>query len=600
MQLLNHSALLNMLGWSLFNSLWQMSLMWLLYFIITNGGKNFSATVKHSIALILLSIGSVWFFISLATNYFDHHFSGRLIIASHIFSDKDPSFLISAKHLTNYSLPYIALAYMLAIVFLMMRYFKNYFSTQHLKQTGLQKAPAELKFFIENISATLPIKKKISVWLSSAIQSPMTIGFLKPVILIPLATINHLSTQQMEAVLLHELAHIKRNDYLVNLMAALIETVFFFNPFALLLVQSIKKERENSCDDMVLQFQYDPCAYASALLSLEKTRQNYPDLAMAAVGKSNKLLLQRVKRITNQKSIDNKNPRFIFFALFALISFFAALIPQQNHIAKFVQDKNHGLQSIKPLKSRQINYTTIFFVNKKKEKVLFNPKERVDVNNIKKDKPDNEPVFELFANNNLGNEVDAGNIIQGAAAEPVEYSITLPEKPAPPANISLNNYPFVPSTSFSYKEIEDTAVPKLLPVDAEKEAKLSMEKASEAISKIDLKKIEREIKTNNRDLDIAKLQNEILKSLRDLDWDEINPGQASALDEANEKRMRNDLQVQLQALQNIQYKDLQKAQQLQQKIIRQQLKLQQAAIKKQRGLMRQAEEIKRKIKVVYI
>lgn len=605
MHLLNQSALLKMLGWALFNSFWQMSLMWLLYIVITSSGiKKISANAKSNLALLLLGSGSLWFFTTIAINCFHHDYSNGAIIASNIFLNNPMSFLYSWKQGISNLLPYCSLAYLSALGFLLFRYLKFYGHSQHLKQVALHKAPVELRIFVENLVARIGIHKMVRLWLSSAIQSPMTIGFLKPVILIPLATINHLSPQQMEAVLLHELAHIKRNDYLLNLMVAFAEIIFFFNPFSLLLIHTIKKERENSCDDLVMQFRYDPCAYASALLSLEKARYDQK-LAMAAVGKNNKMLLQRVIRITGQKKVfQDSSRKFILMALIAVTAAFTALVQPQLIVAKTTAHSR--LAEVKKINSPELQQLSYIITksssNKKEEGAPGKPKAGRHENSIYSKKSSAENDFELVSNHVQDDIEENGNVNQAIAAEPREYSITLSATPAPPAKIALQNYPYVPGASFSYKEIEDTSVPKemLSQLDAEKDAKLAMEKSLKAINKIDWIKIGKEINISRKDLDIEKLQNEIRKSLRDLDWDKINKEVTDDADETDEKRMRQDLQVQLQALQNIRYKDLQKANQLQQQIIQQQLKLQQAAIKKQQELMRQVEEIRKKIKIVYI
>ena len=105
----------------------------------------------------------------------------------------------------------------------------------------------------------------------------------------------------MEAIILHEISHIKRNDYLVNLFVSLIETILFFNPFVVLLGKIIKKERENCCDDFVLQYQYDRHSYASALLVLEQSREQQFRLALTATS-GRKQLLFRIKRIMEVKN----------------------------------------------------------------------------------------------------------------------------------------------------------------------------------------------------------------------------------------------------------------------------------------------------------
>ena len=99
----------------------------------------------------------------------------------------------------------------------------------------------------------------------------------------------------MEAVILHELAHIKRADYLFYLLQCLIEKVFFFNIFSRMLNNIIERERENACDDWVLQFKYNSYHYAEALLKLGKLQTS--SLAMAVSGKKENMLLYRIKRL---------------------------------------------------------------------------------------------------------------------------------------------------------------------------------------------------------------------------------------------------------------------------------------------------------------
>jgi hypothetical protein len=106
----------------------------------------------------------------------------------------------------------------------------------------------------------------------------------------PLAAINHLSPSQVEAILLHELSHIRRFDYLVNFIINVIRVVLYFNPFAKAFVRIVETEREKSCDEMVLQFQYDTHDYASALLTLEKVSRQNKILVLAAAGHREDLL----------------------------------------------------------------------------------------------------------------------------------------------------------------------------------------------------------------------------------------------------------------------------------------------------------------------
>src|SRR5690606_41277022 len=126
--------------------------------------------------------------------------------------------------------------------------------------------------------------------------------FVRPFVLCPLAYVNRLSNDQVEAILPHELAHVKRHDFLCNLIKVVIETLLFFNPFIWALSKVIAREREHACDDRVLQQLGTPMHYARALVELEELRMNRaPALSMAATGAKNQLF-QRIKRMTNMDS----------------------------------------------------------------------------------------------------------------------------------------------------------------------------------------------------------------------------------------------------------------------------------------------------------
>ncbi|MEO8795885.1 MAG: M56 family metallopeptidase, partial [Daejeonella sp.] len=150
----------------------------------------------------------------------------------------------------------------------------------------------------------LELGKSVMLFFSKTILVPLTVGFVKPVILFPAAMLNHLSIEEVESILLHELAHIKRNDYGLNLFQRIMEIILFFNPAAWLLAKDIKREREFCCDDLVIGKNINPRIYASALASLASNRENI-SLALSANGTGNYPLLNRIQRITTMKSLNN-------------------------------------------------------------------------------------------------------------------------------------------------------------------------------------------------------------------------------------------------------------------------------------------------------
>jgi beta-lactamase regulating signal transducer with metallopeptidase domain len=154
---------------------------------------------------------------------------------------------------------------------------------------------------IQQLANSLAIKQTISLLESGLTKVPMVIGNLKPVILMPIGLLTALTTAEVEAILVHELAHIKRRDYLVNLLQSLMEIVFFFNPAVLWVSQLIKAERENCCDDLALAQSSNKVNYIRALVSCEEYQQSVPAYAMAFPGGKSSLF-DRVKRIAGNRN----------------------------------------------------------------------------------------------------------------------------------------------------------------------------------------------------------------------------------------------------------------------------------------------------------
>lgn len=196
---------------------------------------------------------------------------------------------------------------------------------------------------MQKVAAQMGIRKPVHVWVSEFITSPVTIGFLKPVILVPLAAVSHLSLQQMESVLLHEISHIRRHDYLINLAINIIKTVLYFNPFVKAFVQIVEKEREKSCDEMVLQFQYDSHEYATALLTLEKVNQQDHSFVMAAAGRKNDLLhrIELIMGVQKKKTISFNKLAGIAVGLLCIIAANAFMISGQNKRQQQTAFSNH-------------------------------------------------------------------------------------------------------------------------------------------------------------------------------------------------------------------------------------------------------------------
>lgn len=284
--------ILQAIGWALLHSLWQMALLWVLFRFIISTFTHLKPSQKTTLASVFIIGGFVWFVVTL------------ICLLNNILPQT--GFHTSFTGINSYLqkiVPSFAVIYFVLLFIPVSRFIKNYRYVGAIRNFGLSKPSPEWRIFIKRIAAQMGIKKTVQVWLSAWVTSPVTVGFFKPVILLPLAAINQLTPQQVEAILLHELAHIRRHDYLLNIIIRIVKTVLYFNPFINALTKEIEKEREIHCDEMVLQFQYNAFEYADALLTLEKEASSYQYMALAAAG-NNHHLLHRVKLILGQK---NKN-----------------------------------------------------------------------------------------------------------------------------------------------------------------------------------------------------------------------------------------------------------------------------------------------------
>ncbi len=307
---MNQLTFLQSLGWALINSLWQMALLWAVYQLVILSFKKLRSAHKTSLAILLTFSGFAWFIYT----FFVSQTSGSSSINT--FNNSGVIDNNSWNYFTVNILPYAAVVYLLILMAPLWQFIRNYRFVQFIRTSGLKKIDVDWRMYVKKTAAAMGITREVKIWLSEWVTSPVTIGYLKPIILLPIAAMNNLTPHQVEAVILHELSHIHRYDYFLNLILSFIKTILYFNPFVKLLVKSIEKEREHSCDEMVLQFQYKPGEYASALLRLEQTRQR--QMVMAAAGK-NADLLHRIESILGMRNKGWNPLRQLSFALFTMM-----------------------------------------------------------------------------------------------------------------------------------------------------------------------------------------------------------------------------------------------------------------------------------------
>ncbi|MDB5089067.1 MAG: hypothetical protein JWR09_3061 [Mucilaginibacter sp.] len=295
------------LGITIIHSLWQGLLIYFALRLALMFSGQLSASKKYVFAVISLFAITGWFGYTLINEINIYNWlavaPSKLSVLPLLtelpsgisqFNDQTVRYYYSIEEY----LPYIAAIYVAGLLFNTGRLILARKKINAIKQNlGIDNA---LQQTVNNFTDMLNIPKNVKVGLSKLVDVPCMVGYFKPMILLPFALATYLSAEEIEAILLHELAHIKRNDYLVNMMQQVISILLFFNPCALLINKIINEERENCCDDLVVKATADPIIYAKALLKLEQTRQNDWQLALAATGKKYQLL-NRIERIMKTK-----------------------------------------------------------------------------------------------------------------------------------------------------------------------------------------------------------------------------------------------------------------------------------------------------------
>ncbi len=198
--------------------------------------------------------------------------------------------------------PWLAPLWMAGVCFFYLRYSAGWFASSRLQRRGVCSTPASWQVVTGRLAAEMKVSRPVVLLESLLTDTPMILGHLRPVILVPVGFLAGLPPEQVEAILLHELAHVRRADYLLNVCQRIIEGLLFYHPAVWWISRVIRTERENCCDDIVVALRSDAHNYALALIALEQNRleQLWPNRepALAATGGS---LMKRVRRLLYPK-----------------------------------------------------------------------------------------------------------------------------------------------------------------------------------------------------------------------------------------------------------------------------------------------------------
>ncbi|MCF2490623.1 M56 family metallopeptidase [Dyadobacter sp. CY347] len=303
-------AAITCFGWTLIHSIWQGAFILFIAFAAFYLLRRKSANLKYIAGVGFMS---AQVFVSVLTfiYYYFKATSAPLAGAATFAKSAGIMHLASStvSFATNYKLPLsfkvqlwlsahlneLVVCWLIGAAFLLLRFAGGWIFTERLRAKANIVMDREWRARFGVITAKMNITQSVEFRETAKIVTPMVIGAFSPVVLIPIGLLSGFSTAQVEAILAHELAHIRRNDYLINMLQSFVEVVFFFHPAIWWLSDRIRAEREHCCDDIALAVCGDKMSLAHALVKVAEW-QATPRMAMAFASKK-PLLLQRVQRV---------------------------------------------------------------------------------------------------------------------------------------------------------------------------------------------------------------------------------------------------------------------------------------------------------------
>ena len=286
------------LGFTLLHFLWQGACIAAIYAIARTWMR--SAQARYGLACVALAAmvaaPVVTFAVGGSNSTAETRPAAVVAPTRHITPAKDPALdpipVVETREIT----PWLVRAWLAGAVILWLRLLLTWIAAGRMTFRQVYPAPPEWQETLHRLRARIRIAPPVKLLVSSLIQGPVVIGWLRPVVLIPVSALAGVPCEHMEALLAHELAHIRRHDYLINILQSFAEATLFYHPAVWWISRHIRLERENCCDDVAVSVAGDPLVYVLALSGLETARVAP---ALAASGGS---LKHRVARLLGASS----------------------------------------------------------------------------------------------------------------------------------------------------------------------------------------------------------------------------------------------------------------------------------------------------------
>jgi bla regulator protein blaR1 len=325
------NPLMQQLGLTLLHFVWQGALIGLLFGLGLLILRRTSAATRYSFAVSTLAVLAA---LPVLT-FFYLGSMGTGPSAGPVDSELSTLMLTARQGMDSSVLPgllvWVVLAWLAGVVVMSLRLLIGWRYVQRLRRGADALAARHLQPILERLKRQMAVNRSVRLAISTQVGSPVVVGWLKPLILFPPAVVNHLPMAQLEMVLAHELAHIRRHDHLINLFQTVTETLLFYHPVVAWVSRRIRVEREHACDDLAVASTDNRLAYVEMLATLERIRYRGPRLALAV---HDGQILGRIRRLIEQARPHQQ--RGLTLPVILLISLLAGaaglkLMPEADH-----------------------------------------------------------------------------------------------------------------------------------------------------------------------------------------------------------------------------------------------------------------------------
>lgn len=350
------------LGWTLLHFVWQGTIIVTLYAVARKwGARSLGPGGRYTLACAVLTVMAIlpivtWMLLPVvesAAVTFSAPMSAPRAEASPAIPYLFPSNMYAAP--AGHFLSWVVVFWMIGATAFSLRLLSGWVLAQRFRHRMVRAASLEWQRRLDRLKACIPVTRPVRLLVSGLIEAPGSIGWFRPIVLVPAGALAGLPCAQMEALLLHELAHIRRHDYLVHILQSVVETALFYHPGVWWVSGHMRTDRELCCDDIAVSITGDAVVYARALAEFDSARFIRPAVVAANGGS----VAKRIARLLGQPSTSGHATTgtatvqaLMLLAIGAWAVFAQTATRPQFDVASIKPSAGYGVMNVRPLPGR--------------------------------------------------------------------------------------------------------------------------------------------------------------------------------------------------------------------------------------------------------